>query len=98
VSLPPNAADPAIDALLDPDTDAVAFVARGTDGGLFAYEFGDENLGYEDVVELTAYQLISLEDQSEKGPQETVRDVVQKRNELRRTRDVLGSGEGGSRE
>lgn len=91
---PPGPEEIALDAIEDPDTDAIAMVARGPNGGLFALDFGSPDLGYEDFVELAAYHLISLEDQSEKGPQETIRDVVQRRNELKE-RPKFGTGPGG---
>jgi hypothetical protein len=86
----PTAEDTAIEMIRDPDTDAVSVVARGPDGALLAFELGDPDLEYQDFVELAAYHLISLENQSDKDPEDTLRDVIQARNDLRRERDVSG--------
>jgi len=84
------AEDVAVNLITDPDTEAVSVVGRGPDGALLALEFGDEDLAYKDMVELAAYHLISLEDQSEKPADATLRDVIHRRNEIQENRDVSG--------
>lgn len=59
-------------------------------GAYFATKFGATDLDYEDFVVLAAHHLTTLEDQSEKTPDETLRDVIQARNDMRSGRPVLG--------
>ena len=81
-----------IEALLtDPDMQAVSIVARRFDGALVATEYGNEELDREILVELAAYHLVSLEDDTGDDATELVREVVQKRNELQK-RETMATG------
>lgn len=79
--LPPHV-EMVLDVLLSPETDAFSFVARNQDGSFMASEVGTAELGYEDLLEVAAYQLISLEDQVDRPSEEILKDVVRTRNEL----------------
>lgn len=85
----PNPADVILNAVEDPETHGWAFVAQSTARASIALEGGAHDFDYESAVELAAYHILSVEAETRGDPQDIIRDVVQKRNEMKRDPEVM---------
>lgn len=82
------------EVVADPQTESFALIARSFAGGFMAFEIGEEEFGYADAVELAAYHLISLECEVDGKSKDILKDVINKRNELRDRESIIPSNTG----